>query len=232
MTMYGLNPKRPQDLNDGQSLWVQEVFYTLQGEGPFTGHPAVFVRLAGCNLSCFWCDTDFESSDWRPTLDLLMEAVERIRPEHCQLIVITGGEPFRQNIAPLVVSLLDRNLKVQIETNGTLWVDLPEVPELSIVCSPKTTYLHPQIRRRANAYKYVIGASGCDPADGLPIASTQDRDRQCTIARPPADAEIYVMPLHVGNEQENENNVDQCVEIAKAFGYKLSLQTQKLARFK
>jgi len=230
--MHGRNPARPQELGDGESLWVQEVFYTLQGEGPFSGCPAVFVRLSGCNLRCFWCDTDFESSQWRPTLPHLLETIDSVRPQHCRLIVITGGEPFRQNIAPLVVSLLAREYKVQIETNGTLWVDLPETPDLTIVCSPKTTYLHPQIVRRANAYKYVVGANGHDPANGLPNLSTQDAGRPCTIARPAADADVYVMPLHVIDERQNAENVDQCVEIAKTFGYKLCLQTQKLARFK
>ena len=61
--MFGGNVARKQVLDDGQQLWVQEVFYTLQGEGPWTGHPSIFVRLAGCNLKCFWCDTDFESSN-------------------------------------------------------------------------------------------------------------------------------------------------------------------------
>jgi 7-carboxy-7-deazaguanine synthase len=232
VTMFGSNPARPQELNQGQSLWVQEVFYTLQGEGPFTGCPAVFVRLSGCNLRCYWCDTDFESSQWRPTLQQLLQEIDSVRPHHCRLVVITGGEPFRQNIAPLVVSLLDRGLKVQIETNGTLWVDLPETPDLTIICSPKTSYLHPQILQRANAYKYVVAEDGNDPSDGLPILSTQDAGRKCTIARPPVDADIYVMPLHVIDERQNNVNVDRCVEIAKTHGYKLCLQTHKLARFK
>ena len=121
--MLGTNPVRPQDLNDGKSLWVQEIFYTLQGEGPFCGRPSVFVRLGGCNLRCSWCDTDFESSEWVPALEEILAQIEKIRPSHCKLIVITGGEPFRQNLAPLVNALLGRDLEVQIETNGTLWVD-------------------------------------------------------------------------------------------------------------
>ena len=68
--MFGTNPSRKQVLDDGQELWVQEVFYTLQGEGPFSGQPALFIRLAGCNLRCFWCDTEFESSTWRPGLSI------------------------------------------------------------------------------------------------------------------------------------------------------------------
>jgi hypothetical protein len=94
----GDNPIRPQDLGDGQRLWIQEVFYTLQGEGCCAGQPAVFVRLGGCNLGCFWCDTEFESSSDQPTLDQLVERVGQLRPAVCDLVVLTGGEPFRQNV--------------------------------------------------------------------------------------------------------------------------------------
>src|SRR4051812_2880501 len=106
--MFGRNPVRKQEQGDGGTLWVQAVFYTLQGEGPFSGHPSVFVRLGGCNLRCVWCDTDFESSSWRPRLDELLARIEAVRPESCDLVVITGGEPFRQNIVPLVRHLLER----------------------------------------------------------------------------------------------------------------------------
>ena len=123
--MKGINTARPQELNDGQSLWVQDVFYTLQGEGLFSGQPAIFVRLAGCNLRCCFCDTDFESSFWVPALYELLDKIAELRPKFCNLIVLTGGEPFRQNIAPFTRHLLDLGLTVLIETNGTLWVDLP-----------------------------------------------------------------------------------------------------------
>ena len=138
--MLGRNPVRHQILDQGEQLWIQEVFYTLQGEGPFSGHPAVFVRLAGCNLKCFWCDTDFESSEWHPNLEELLAQIEKVRPTHCKLIVLTGGEPFRQDIAPLINALLSRKLHVQLETNGTLWLDLPNSPDISMCWR--------QIRRR------------------------------------------------------------------------------------
>jgi len=81
--MLGKNPTRPQYLNDGQALWIQEVFYTLQGEGPFSGELAVLVRTGGCNLKCFWCDTNFESSTWHPTLNELLARIEEVRPDKC-----------------------------------------------------------------------------------------------------------------------------------------------------
>ncbi|HEY9759204.1 MAG TPA: 7-carboxy-7-deazaguanine synthase QueE [Oculatellaceae cyanobacterium] len=226
--MLGRNPVRHQILDQGEQLWIQEVFYTLQGEGPFSGHPAVFVRLAGCNLKCFWCDTDFESSQWHPNLEELLAQIEKVRPTHCKLIVLTGGEPFRQNIAPLINALLTRKLHVQLETNGTLWLDLPNSPDISIVCSPKTGSLNSRIVPRITAYKYVLAADSSAEDDGLPKHSTQEREKDLRLARPPAGSQVYVMPLDEGDERQNAENRRHCVAIAKAFGYKLTLQTHKI----
>jgi 7-carboxy-7-deazaguanine synthase len=226
--MRGSNPLRPKEHGSGQVLWVQEVFYTLQGEGPFSGHPSVFVRLAGCNLACYWCDTEFESSTWKPSLEDLLDKISQLKPAVCDLIVITGGEPFRQNIKPLVVALLAQNLRVQIETNGTLWGDLPDHERLTIVCSPKTAHLHPEIGSRISAYKYVLTDQQSDAEDGLPVVSTQKAGQPVTIARPQGNVPVYVMPLDQYDEDANRRNRQYCVDIAKRFGYKLTLQTHKI----
>lgn len=228
--MLGRNPTRPQELTDGQALWVQSVFYTLQGEGPLAGQPAVFVRLAGCNLKCFWCDTDFESSQWRPSLPELFTAIVNELKADCKLVVITGGEPFRQNVVPLVGQLLDFGLTVQIETNGTLWLELPEHPRLHIVCSPKSSFIHEQLLPRIHTFKYVVKDGETDPLDGLPITSTQisQGSPYCRIARPPSGSDVYVMPLDEGELSQNERNRRACVDIALSFGYKLSLQLHKI----
>ncbi|MBU6453322.1 MAG: 7-carboxy-7-deazaguanine synthase QueE [Cyanobacteria bacterium REEB67] len=228
--MFGDNPNRPQELNDGMNLWVQEVFYTLQGEGPFSGHPAVFVRLAGCNLSCYWCDTEFESSTWRPCLDELLTNIEASRPISCDLIVITGGEPFRQNIAPLVGRLLglEPHLRVQIETNGTLFVDLPLSDRLHIVCSPKTAHLNAKLVERIDSYKYVLAAGQTDSVDGLPVCSTQKAGRSERLARPLGTASVYVLPLDSYDPETNARNRQECVQIALKHGYRLTLQTHKI----
>lgn len=226
--MLGRNPARRQELVPDGSLWVQEVFYSLQGEGPFIGTPAVFVRLAGCNLKCFWCDTDFESSTWQPSLMQLMAVIADKKPEVCNLVVITGGEPFRQNIVPLVKTLLESGLRVQIETNGTLWLDLPEHPQLSIVCSPKTPTLNENIQKRASVYKYVVAHSQTDVADGLPSMSTQQPGCPSQIARPPLGSQIFIMPLDSFDDNDNRRNLDECIQISKRYGYTLTLQMQKL----
>jgi 7-carboxy-7-deazaguanine synthase len=226
--MYGNNPMRPQEDGDGQQLWVQEVFYTLQGEATFAGQPAVFVRLGGCNLHCYWCDTDFESSTYRPTLDELVANVESVRPPVCDLIVITGGEPMRQNIIPFIQRLLDKGLRIQIETSGSLNLALPEDPRLFVLCSPKTTKLHPGIAPRVSAFKYVVASGEVDPEDGLPIMSTQKRDMPARIARPPQGARVYVMPRDDQDPDRNRANMKECARIAMTFGYTLTLQTHKL----
>jgi organic radical activating enzyme len=226
--MKGQNPGRPQEAGDGQQLWVQEVFYTLQGEGPFVGQPALFVRMAGCNLKCFWCDTEFESSTWRPSLEELLARVEALRPPVCDLVVVTGGEPLRQNILPFVERLLAQGLRVQLETSGSLWLELPEHPRLSIHCSPKTPRLHPSILSRITAFKYVVAAGEVAPEDGLPVQSTQKPDTAARLARPPPGARVYVMPRDDQDPERNRANVKECVRVAMTFGYTLTLQTHKL----
>lgn len=226
--MFGKNPARGQVVDDGRQLWVQEVFYTLQGEGPFAGQPAVFVRLGGCNLKCFWCDTDFESSTWHPRLDELLDAIAAVRPPFADLIVLTGGEPFRQNIAPLVETLIARGLRIQIETNGSLWVDLPEDRLLTIVCSPKTKNLHHAIIPRISAYKYVVGADAIDDLDGLPTASTQKPGSATQIFRPPPGSLVYVMPRDDRDDEANRRNLAACTKAALDHGHRLCLQTHKI----
>ncbi len=119
-------PIHKQDLS--QTLLVKEIFTSIQGEGPFVGHPATFVRLGRCNLQCSFCDTDYTS-------DLTEMSVTQIISE-CdkELVVITGGEPFLYDLTELVNTLNSRRHKVQIETNGTLKGRY----NAYIVCSPKT----------------------------------------------------------------------------------------------
>lgn len=226
--MFGGNPARAQEVGDGTALWIQEVFYTLQGEGPFAGETSVFVRIGGCNIRCFWCDTDFESSTWRPELPALLAEIEVHRPAHCDLIVLTGGEPFRQNIAPLVEQLLRQGLRVQIETNGTLWIPLPIDDRLTIVCSPKTKQLNDAIVPRITAYKYVLAAGEIDAEDGLPMLSTQKLGQRTRLFRPPPQTPVFVMPRDDGDAVANRAHQATAAEVALRHGYRLCLQLHKL----
>ncbi|MCI9285359.1 MAG: radical SAM protein [Muribaculaceae bacterium] len=109
---------------------VNEIFYSLQGEGYFTGTPAVFIRLSGCNLSCDFCDTDHRSHTPMDVTGIIRE-VAAMPARH---VIITGGEPSLQ-LEPLLVEMLhDLGCFVQVETNGTH--PLPESVDW-VTCSPK-----------------------------------------------------------------------------------------------
>lgn len=127
-------------------LFVSEIFDSLQGEGPSQGAPCSFLRLAGCNLTCSWCDTDY-SWNWRKyrvrdetrtwSIDELVA-----RFAHTKRLVITGGEPLLQQRAlALLLAALPSNLVVEVETNGTL---VPNVDLLARVnqwnVSPKLAH--------------------------------------------------------------------------------------------
>lgn len=476
--MFGTNPNRKADYGNGLTLWVQEAFYTIQGEGPFTGEPAVFIRLGGCNLSCHFCcvgstwvrmvdgtqrricdvrvgdyvlaydtngsfvpkrvlrtmtrevtelrrvgfaggtnlfatpdhpvlvrdhgwveakdlkagdhvlsyrehvdiagkrsdayiaklteanqrttrspvrraaasaiadfkhnghvvhsvntitpadkkawarltgkartpsctvynleiedlhsyltndlishncDSDFETSAWKPTLEDLLNVVENlsrgaqlvqpIDPQYLQyqtngnhkkpittLVVLTGGEPLRQNVIPLISALNAVGYHVQIETAGTLCppglLDLLPEPNTkadkysnSVVCSPKTPVLNPQLVPRINAYKYVVSEGDSSDVDGLPVKSTQTPGRDAPPARPweadknydPEQQDIFLqpcatyegeakfvnltgsqIPVHY-NEKANQKNLKFAAAVAMKYGYRLSVQIHKMA---
>lgn len=111
---------------------VNETFYSVQGEGCWTGAPAFFIRMAGCNLKCSFCDTDHSLKRKCTTAELLSE-VER---HPSKKVVITGGEPFLQDLEPLCNALAHNNYKIHIETNGTQEVS-EELPFFWLTVSPK-----------------------------------------------------------------------------------------------
>ena len=105
-----------------------EIFRSIQGEGVSAGAPAVFLRLATCNLACSWCDTRY-TWDWehfRPDMEIVelpaQEAEERIRSFGVSRLIVTGGEPLLQQrgLAPLVASLGRGGFFSEVETNGTI----------------------------------------------------------------------------------------------------------------
>lgn len=109
---------------------VNEIFYSLQGEGYFTGTPAVFVRLSGCNRRCHFCDTDFSAYTLMSAKEIAAEA-SKYPARH---LVLTGGEPGLQADEELIEQLHDKEFFVAMETNGSL--PLPDTIDW-ITCSPK-----------------------------------------------------------------------------------------------
>jgi len=106
-------------------LRVNEIFYSIQGEGARTGTPAVFIRLSGCNLSCDFCDTKYHRFGFDLDVADILTAVMEYDP--CRQVVITGGEPLLQEDTELLAyNLHVRNFFVQLETNGSLPLHQPK----------------------------------------------------------------------------------------------------------
>lgn len=211
---------------------VHSIFYTIQGEGPLAGFPALFIRLAGCNLQCPNCDTDYTSTRTQLTPDEIWDyVITTIGPGKCSLVVITGGEPLRQNIDPLVTLLVENGMQVQVETNGTLppvgsW---PYFSAVSIVCSPKTQAVNKAIEPHVDAYKYVLDHKHQHWLDGLPTLALWHPNNKQKVARPVrSDTPIYVQPEDNYDVDHNRKNVDACINVCQTEGYILGLQMQKI----
>jgi 7-carboxy-7-deazaguanine synthase len=114
---------------------VSEIFTSFQGEGPYIGTPATFLRLYGCNLNCQWCDTDISTYERLSVDDVAEILITQMEFNNINLLVITGGEPTLQmeEIKRLIKELPD-DIKIQLETNGSIFEYLPEI---EYVISPK-----------------------------------------------------------------------------------------------
>jgi organic radical activating enzyme len=204
-------------------------WYTIQGEGPFAGDPAIFLRLHGCPLRCFFCDTEFSNPhDPYVPVDQLAQMIESIAPSWCRLLVVTGGEPVRQNLAPLIEEMVQkRGWVVQVETSGILWQEC--LHDTVIVCSPKTPTINESIFNYAHAFKYVIQVGETDPNDGLPLTNTQiEGGRKQPLARPRKDAQVYLSPMDECDELKNKLNREEVLLSAMNYGYRAGLQLHKI----
>lgn len=216
--MKGKNPIRPPVQDDGRKLAVKAIFATLQGEGIYSGWSAVFVRLGGCNLACGFCDTDFENFADMVMGDIAGQVMSLMKGAE-KLVVITGGEPLRQNIAPLCEALIQEGCKIQVETNGTLYRPLPD--GVDIICSPKNTgtgyqKIRGDLLPKISAFKFIISA---DIADYQNIGD---------VGQGLYHTPVYVQPMDEGDATKNANNMKRATELAMQHGYRLSIQMHKL----
>lgn len=241
--MFGNNPIRKVDQKpDDGKLAVQEISYTIQGEGPFTGCPAVFIRLAGCHLACTFCDTEFETGiNNRMAVQDIIEAaviVTRHGPYGLGaylgriLVVLTGGEPLRQTCGPLIRALNNVGFRhTQIETAGNLWD--PSIEgylvdgTCSLVCSPKTSHVHPRIQNYCQHWKYVVRAGGVN-SSGLPNEPTQANGGGAPADVAEYGSTIWISPMDEHEPFKNAANVKAAVDICMKHGYRLSLQVHKI----
>lgn len=190
---------------------INEIFYSLQGEGLRTGVPSVFVRFSGCNLRCHFCDTAHEAHTPITADDILAEVNRYATPN----LVLTGGEPTLQ-LTPQLLSTLKRAGKhIAIETNGSIALGPDRLALIDwITVSPKAL---PVKIERADEVKMVF--------EGTNLSAIEEAGR---LARR-MNAAMSLQPCDVGEPQRN------CRILADTIAYilanphwRLSLQTHKL----
>lgn len=114
---------------------VSEIFTSFQGEGPYVGTPATFLRLYGCNLECEWCDTDISTYEILSVDDVAEIILTQMEFNNIKTLIITGGEPTLQmEEIKRLIKELPEDIKIQMETNGLLF---EYIPEIEYVISPK-----------------------------------------------------------------------------------------------
>lgn len=186
-------------------IQLAEIFYSIQGEGTWSGTPAVFVRLAGCNLACDFCDTDY-ALKFVATVE---EVVAKVREAggDCPMVILTGGEPLAQAQTPALIAALQADgRRVHIESNGTVFVELPQSVWLCV--SPKER-VDPRMAARANEAKLIVDARV--PEEHLALFENQET--------------ILLQP-----EGNKRANIELALDYAKRHPkrFRLSLQTHKM----
>lgn len=189
-----------------------EIFESLQGEGRNMGRPCVFVRFAGCNLACPWCDTDV-SCRFSATLDELLKEISGFRAKS---VVLTGGEPTLVDAMPeLVAALKERGYWIAVETNGTNdaeWLQFVDY----VACSPKSEFPDSVALSRADEVRVV--------------ASSEDVVGFCRDIRGRiAATDYYVSPCERGGEIDFATAKSV---LSQLDGWSLSVQLHKILGFR
>jgi organic radical activating enzyme len=189
---------------------VNEIFYSLQGEGVRAGTPNLFLRLSRCNLACkvethgFDCDTEFESGRWMTPDEIVTEG--RTLSPTCDWVILTGGEPALQVDRDLIDHLHTAGYKLAIETNGSF--ELPEGIDW-ITVSPKVAE-HAVRQRMAHEVKYVRGYGQAIPK---------------TVVK----AEHYLISPAFEGAEVDPRTLDWCIRLCKDNPpWRLSVQQHKL----
>jgi organic radical activating enzyme len=195
-------------------LSVCEIFYSIQGEGPSVGKPAVFLRLSGCNLRCAWCDSKFT---WkRLPVSEITDIIKKIKKYPSKRLIITGGEPTLQQEG--IVELLKKlkGYTVELETNGSIPFKIGQYFE-QINCSPKLESsgnkpykLQILPSNKKVIYKFVIGKK----------SDLDEMKEYCKKYKIPKE-KIYLMPLGITGEAISKIS-SWLIEICKKEGYNFS----------
>ena len=195
---------------------INDIFYSLQGEGYNTGRAAVFIRFAGCNLRCSFCDTEFDT--YREMTD--EEIITAIKDYPARFVVLTGGEPTLQVDEAFVDLLHQHGFEVAMESNGTR----PAPKNLDwLTVSPKLCRGERREERgeRLPDELKVIFDEDTTPESFLPPLSS--------LLSPL----LYLQPCDTGDAERNATIINKCIDYIKEHPqWRLSLQTHKLIGFK
>lgn len=186
---------------------INEIFYSIQGEGFHTGTPAVFVRFSGCNLRCAFCDTDHQPCEECTEEDVCAE----IAKYPARMVVVTGGEPALQLTASLVEKIHAMGKIVAVETNATK--PLPEGVDW-VTASPKQVFVGragTPVLHHAHEVKVIFDDTHAVSDAGI-------------LAE-----HYFVQPCDTGDAERNQVIADHCVQFVKDNPkWRLSLQTHKI----
>jgi 7-carboxy-7-deazaguanine synthase len=199
-----------EEVTRGTMLPLMEAFYTIQGEGTFTGHPAYFIRLGGCDVGCVWCDVkdSWEAGKW--PVKSIEEIVEEAEMFPGRLVVITGGEPLLYDLGPLTSLLKARGFTINIETSGAH----PFSGEFDWVCfSPKKFKApHPSIYEKADELKTIV----------FHKSDIEFAEKHAALVRPDC---VKLLQPEWSKAREMTNLIVDYVKIHP--NWKISLQTHK-----
>lgn len=204
-----LNKETQLLVDKGEMLPLMEEFYTIQGEGYYTGTAAYFIRIGGCDVGCHWCDVkESWNADLHPPTEI--DAIVSNAKKYAKTIVITGGEPLTWNMNPLTNSLKKEGLRVHIETSGAYEVS----GYWDWFClSPKKTKLPVQ--------------SAYDIADELKVIIYNKHDfmfAEEQAAKVNSNAILFLQPEWSKKEEMTSLIVDYVMNNPK---WRVSLQTHK-----
>ena len=197
-------------LDAGELLPLMESFYSIQGEGYFSGSPAFFLRIGGCDVGCHWCDVkESWNADLHPPTSL-DNIIDEIKKESVNTVVITGGEPLMWNLTPLTNRLKIEGYNVHLETSGAY----PLSGSFDWIClSPKKQSITlDSIKKHVNELKIIVHNK-----NDFQYAEEQRKNLS-------SDCKLYLQP-----EWSKKNQmIPQIIEFVKSNNHWLiSLQNHK-----
>ena len=229
------NLEDPTRVGRGKGMNISEIFYSVQGEGVYTGVPMVFVRFQGCSLGCVWCDSKYtwgkESTHALGEMSLtqVLTKVRKLSRPKTKWVCITGGEPLEhmQDFIPLVIALGEEDYRIEVETSGLItlpswdtrvWFHVNSwIPDLK--CPGSQTNKQPILEDLLRLRK----------EDQLKCVVTGSRDLNFvkeTLMYYPTEAQVLISPVFNGRGLDKEL-AKMCVEWCLKEGWRLSLQTHK-----